>query len=485
MLGSYPHRFRLAIFPLAPILWALTCQGMLPARTQAADAIKPIEGVWQGTLQVGSMELRLLFRLATDDDGKLTASMDSPDQGAKGIPVDDATLDGDAVTIKVDRIRGMFEGKLSAGGREIKGNWKQPGAKLPLDLTRLEKEPADSSRPQEPKKPYPYDEEEVTYQGGAEGKIKLAATLTLPKSNKPSSAVVLITGSGPQDRNETVAGHKPFLVLADFLTRHGIAVLRADDRGVGGSTGDTLTTTTDDACADVLAGVAYLKTRKEIDPRRIGLIGHSEGGITAPLAATRSSEVAFVVMLAGTGVTGEEIVYRQTELIASAAGTSPSEIADGLATNRQIFKIIKESTDAESIKAEVLDILAKTAETAGATADARQALADAEAALVLSPWFRFFLTHDPQPALRALRCPVLVLNGEKDMQVDPKQNLPPIEAALKKGGNTDYTITELAGLNHLFQHCQTGSPSEYSKIEETFSPEALELISNWIRARTK
>lgn len=461
---------------------------LIAATAQAADepppAAKSIDGIWQGVLKIGDVELRIVVRIAKDDQGQLKATMDSPDQGAKGIVVDSAMLEGDDVRLQVKLIQGAFAGKLDGGGQKITGRWKQPGTELPLELKRLDKEPV-VNRPQEPKPPYPYSEIEVTYEN-AVGNNKLAGTLTLPKSDKPVAAALLISGSGAQDRDESLLGHKPFLVLADYLTRRGIAVLRVDDRGVGGSTGDAMAATTEVMAGDALAGVAFLKTRREINPRQIGLIGHSEGGIIAPLAASRSADVAFVVMMAGTGVTGEEILYRQGELIAATLGADPVEIKAGEDANRKVFQIIKTQTDpakaAEQVRA-VLNPIA--AEKSSASPETSKAAVDLQTKMVCSPWFRFFLTYDPRSALRKVRCPLLAINGEKDLQVDPRQNLPAIEGALKEGGNRDYTIKEFAGLNHLFQHCDSGAPGEYGKIEETFAPEALELIADWIGQRTK
>ncbi len=468
---------RSALAPLvlaASMLFALFASA---ADEPAAQTAHSIDGIWQGKLKAGAVDLRLLFRIAKDEQGQLKASMDSPDQGAKGIPVDAATLSGDDVKIEIKRIKGTYEGKLSADGRGIKGEWKQPGAALALELARLDKEP-NLSRPQDPKKPYPYTELEVAYKNAA-ADVKLAGTLTLSKSDAPNSdapvpAVLLITGSGAQDRDESLLGHKPFLVLADYLTRHGVAVLRVDDRGVGGSTGDPVASTTDDLTGDVLAGVEFLKGRKEIDPRRIGLIGHSEGGMIAPLAATRSADVAFIVMLAGTGVTGEEILYRQGDLIATAMGAGLDAVAANKTLQQQLFKIVKEEPDVAKAKQQVLEAVEAAAGAAaaasGTSKEAIRAQAEGQVAMVFSPWFRYFLTYDPAIALRKVRCPVLAINGEKDLQVDPKQNLPPIEAALKEAGNANVTIKELPGLNHLFQHCKTGAPSEYGAIEETFAP---------------
>jgi pimeloyl-ACP methyl ester carboxylesterase len=469
----------------------LACLWLAGTDLHAADDVPPtnapsIVGLWQGVLKVGGVELRLLLRFSKDGENGLKASLDSPDQGAKGIAADTASFEKDAIKVEIERIRGVFEGTLAKDGANIKGTWKQAGAAYPLDLTRIDKEP-ELSRPQEPKKPYPYFEEEVTYENSG-AKIKFAGTLTLPKSEQPVPAVLLITGSGAQDRDESLLGHKPFLVLADYLTRRGIAVLRVDDRGVGGTTGSVSSSTTDDFAGDALAGVAYLKGRKEVNPRQIGLAGHSEGGLIAPLAASRSNDVAFIVMLAGTGVSGEEILYLQAAQIAKAQGAGAEALAAARAGQERMYKIIREEPDLVKLEDALKKIVVEQiAQAAAASPEAKAALegqADAQVKAILSPWYRFFLTYDPAPALRKLRCPVLAINGEKDLQVDPKQNLPPIEKALQEGGNPDSTVKELAGLNHLFQHCQTGSPAEYGKIEETFSPEALQLIGDWIVERT-
>ena len=292
---------------------------------------------------VGAVELRIVFHFAKDKNGKLVATFDSPDQGAKGIGTDSVTRDGDSVKVESKKLLATFDGTLNADGSRIAGQWKQAGQIIPIELTRFDKEPEDR-RPQDPKKPYPYQEEEVSYTNQNAG-VKLAATLTLPASPRPAPAVVLITGSGAQDRDESLLGHKPFLVLADYLTRQGIAVLRADDRGIGGSTGNTIMATTEDLAGDVAAAVAYLKTRSEIDPRRIGLIGHSEGGIIAPIVASRGDDVAFIVLLAGTGVNGEQIIERQRVLIAKADGIDQKTLDESQAVQARIYEIAKTEPD--------------------------------------------------------------------------------------------------------------------------------------------
>ena len=325
-------------------------------------------------------------------------------------------------------------------------------------------------RPQVPAKPYPYREEQVTYENSAAA-VKLAATFTIPSGKGPFPAVVLITGSGPQDRDESVAGHRPFLVLSDYLTRHGIAVLRADDRGIGKSTGNFQTATTADFAADAEAGVAYLNTRSEADPHRIGLVGHSEGGIIAPMLAARNPNVAFIVMMAGPGVPGDEIVEMQTLLIAEANGALLKVAEKQAAQQREIDEIIKAGSDEA--------VIGKNLRRRAAEGNL-DPVVEGRINIMNSPWFRYSLKYDPAVALRKVKCPVLAIYGEKDLQVSPKQNLPIIRRALEESGNKNFEVDELPGLNHLFQTAETGAPREYEEIEETMSPLALEKIANWI-----
>jgi pimeloyl-ACP methyl ester carboxylesterase len=304
----------------------------------------------------------------------------------------------------------------------------------------------------------------------------------------PFPCAILITGSGQQDRDETLLGHKPFLVIADYLTRRGIAVLRVDDRGVGGSTGlSTLATATSaDFATDVSAGLTFLKTRPEIDPKRIGLIGHSEGGLIAPLvAAARPNDVVFVVLLAGPGVPGDKILSEQSALIAAALGAPAAQVEASKPVNARLFAVIKAEADPAERKKKLDAVIAETAAQAPeGLRDKAKADLTARLAPLSTPWFHYFFAHDPAPTLSQVRCPVLALNGSKDLQVPPKQSLPAIEAALKGGGNKDYTLKELPGLNHLFQTAKTGSPAEYADIEETFSPDALKAMGDWVVAHT-
>ena len=442
-----------------------------------------LEGAWEGTLDVGAAKLRLVLKVSKAADGMLTAKADSPDQGASDLAVDVISLKENAVHFEMKRLLAAFDGTLNKEGSEIAGQFTQGGASFPLTLKRVTK-PTALNRPQEPKPPFPYDAEEVSYENKRDG-VKLAGTLTLPRGKTSFPAVILITGSGPQNRNEELMGHKPFLVLADYLTRQGIAVLRVDDRGVGGSTGSVPNSTSENFAADVMAGIEFLKSRKGINSKQIGLIGHSEGGIVAPLVAAQSNDVAFIVMLAGPGLPGEEILYLQGALILKAGGASAEVLDRQRKTQELIFSVLKQEKDntvaAQKLRAEFDKQMSNVSEAE--KTQAKQTL-EAQLKQVLSPWFRYFLTYDPRPTLGKVKCPVLALNGENDLQVPVIENTREIEATLKAAGNKDITIVRLPKLNHLFQTSETGAPSEYLKIEETFAPAALKIIGDWILKRT-
>ncbi len=464
----------------------------------AAAQQSRLAGTWLGRLSAGGTTLRVVFNVSVDSAGALKATMDSPDQGASGLPVASVSLTGDTVKFNVTIAAGSYVGTVAADGKTIDGTWTQSGTTFPLPLEKQAGPVKAPERSQEPKPPYPYDSEDVTFANAQAPGVTLAGTLTIPRGDGPFPAVVLVTGSGPQNRNEELLTHKPFLVLSDYLTRHGIAVLRYDDRGVAKSTGNFATATSADLATDALAAVEFLKTRSRIDPARIGIAGHSEGGIIAPMVAAESDDVAFIVLLAGTGLNGEQILLLQTALISRAGGV-PQEYIDSNATlQRNIFDVVKTIADTATTR-EVL--LARTrisalirkqidempparrTELGLDAAGAIDAAIRTQTAQATSPWMRFFLTYEPATALRKVRVPVLALNGSKDLQVPPKENLAAIEKALREGGDKDITVKELPGLNHLFQTAGTGSPDEYAKIEETMSPLALQTIADWINKR--
>lgn len=445
-----------------------------PSPVGAQDAAT-MAGAWAGTLDTGGAgNLRIVFHLAPGDAGSLDATMDSPDQGAFGIAAGPVTLEGGSIRIEVPVVAGHYEGAIDAGGRRIDGTWNQGGATLPLVL-----EPSEDSaplRPQEPQEPFPYEATDVGFESVAPD-VRLAGTLTVPSGSGPHPAVVLVSGSGPQDRDETVFGHRPFLVLADYLTHNGIAVLRFDDRGVGESTGNIATATTPDFADDAEGAVRYLATLPEIDPEKIGVIGHSEGAIVAPIVANRSDDVAFVVLLASTGVNGEELLVMQLIAINRAMGVSEEITQQRSALQRQLLATLADSPDDSTAAGEARHILADAGVTGAA--------ADGQVAALLTPWMRYFLVYDPLPALRELEVPVLAMWGAKDMQVPPVGNREPVERALSEGGNPDVTTTVIPELNHLFQSSESGAPTEYATIEETMSPLALQMIVDWIEARVR
>lgn len=446
-------------------------RGALPVKAAAKPATpSDIDGNWLGTLDTGMGKLRLALHITNTDQG-LTATMDSLDQGANGMPVTSMTRNGSSLKFAMKAIDGAYDGTISADLASFSGTWTQLGKTWPLTFTKI-KDAAEleRKRPQNPVRPYPYKEMEVTYKN-PKADIDLAATLTIPEGKGPFPAVLLMAGSGPHDRDETLMGHKPFLVLADYLTRKGIVVLRADKRGCGKSGGNYSQAVMADFASDGDAGVAYLKTRPEVDPKHIGLIGHSEGGVEAPMVAIHNPDVAFVVMMAGTGVKGDQILAAQQKLIEASMGKTPAEIEKDAVRQRAVFAILEKDEDDAAREKELRAALA------GSVPDAQIGM---QVRVINSPWFRDFVTYDPAPTLTKLLCPVLAINGEKDLQVPPDQNLPAIRKALETAGNKNFEVVEMPGLNHLFQDAKTGAIAEYSEIEETMSPVVLEKISSWI-----
>ncbi len=344
-----------------------------------------------------------------------------------------------------------------------------------------------TKRPQEPALPYLYDEHEVSFTNTADG-VTLSGTLTLPRSQGPFPTVILLHGSAPLDRNHPICGHKTFLVLADYLTRQDIAVLRYDKRGAGRSAGNYDTSTIQDFAGDAIAGVEYLKTRKEIDSSKIGLIGCSEGGMTAPLAASKSKDIAFIVLMAGPGVNGEDLMDVQLPLLQRADGVDEETIAESRKLLKQMFATMKEHGDRELAAKRLREVLTKKLEalppSQRKTFEAYCGTIDDQIKMFNSVSFRYYLTYEPAHALKQVKIPVLALGGAHDLQVCSRQNLPIIEKVLSEAGHKDYTIMELPKLNHLLQTCQTGSVKEFAAIEETIAPSALHIMSSWILERT-
>lgn len=427
------------------------------------------EGDWHGALAIGERTLRLEVSLTRGPDGALAGRLVSLDQLSPPLPVAEARVVDGTLSFTVPAVQGRYSGTWDAAKGGWSGVWLQ-GMPLALVLTPGKYPPP--GRPQEPKPPFPYEALPVSFDGGAPG-VKLAGTLTVPPGAGPFPAVVLITGSGPQDRDETLLGHKPFLLLADTLTRRGIAVLRYDDRGTAQSTGAFATAVGRDFADDAAAAAAWLRTRPKIDPARVGLLGHSEGGLIAPQVAGRDPRVAFVVLLAGPGVPGVEIMKVQRRAVLKAMGLPPAQVETASASGDTLDAAMLAAATPDVAKVEARRILT----AAGAPAEA----VEAQVGMVASPWYRDFLAHDPRPALKALKVPVLAVNGGVDVQVVASQNLPALRAVL--AGNPAAEVVELPGLNHLFQTSATGDAGEYGRLEETMSPKALTLVADWIARR--
>ena len=481
---------RLRIMFIAAVLWCAICpvttraapSATGPAATRFVHPAGPT-GDWLGTLQAGGMKLRIVFHLTPAANGTISGTLDSIDQGVKGIALSKVTVSGKTVRLECPSIAGVFAGKLSDGDEKMEGTWQQGGASMPLVLKRTNEIPV-VVRPQDPKPPLPYKSEDVSYEDQKAG-VTLAGTLTIPRGSGPFAAVILVAGSGPNNRNEEVFNHRPFLVLADALTRRGIAVLRYDKRGIGKSTGDFSKATLRDFADDARAGIRYLQSRSDINRHRIGLLGHSEGGATVPLVAAGSPDVSFVVLLAAPGVPLDQLLAVQQSAILKAIGADQATLTAAHDAQQKMFQVVRTEKDDDAAMKQLVPLGEQS--IAHLPEPVRKTLAasgQAQLRMLLSPWFRQLLEIDPADALSKLRCPVLAIDGEKDLQVDAKQNLPAIEAALKSAPTRDVTIRPLPGLNHLFQPAETGSPTEYGTIETTISPDALKLIGDWIVAHT-
>jgi len=442
-----------------------------------------VEGSWLGTLDVGAMQLRLVFNISCPGDSLLEATLDSPDQGASDIPMGVVSLVADSIRIDAPMLRAYYKGKILSE-TDIHGEWNQAGRSFVLNLEKQAEKFA-LLRPQEPKPPYPYVEEEVYFENEKQG-FSLAGTFTYPSEGGPFPAVVLISGSGSQNRDEEIFGHKPFKVLADHLTRNGIAVLRYDDRGVGSSGGIIAGSTSEDNAGDARSAVDYLLKRVEVNPSRLGLVGHSEGGMISFMLASEYEDIEFIIALAGPGVPGKTILLEQSEIINRLSGVGDSILLDNRIVMGKTYDLMIDNESYADWQRNMLDFTADYYAGKGADQYSQQEIEQIQQNLLGSipaqayAWMRYFVMFDPSIYLSSIRCPVLALNGEKDCQVIAEQNILPIGEILRSSGNQAVTTIVLQGLNHLFQNCETGLPSEYGVIEETFDPNTLNIISDWI-----
>ena len=458
-------KFKTSFLLLIAIPLLLACSGQ--------KQTGKVTGIWQGRLQFPGFESRIAFQIVKSAHGQLTAVMLKPDENDDQIPVTRIKIENESIHFEIDSLKMTFDGKMDTPGQTIAGQWRQGQLAQPLTLRRVDKieKPA---RPQTPRPPFPYHIKEVSFVNKA-GRAVLAGTLTWPEQGTAFPALILISGGGKHDRDYTIARHKPFLVIADYLSRRGIAVLRFDERGADGSTGDRSQATIEDIALDVLAGVDLLKTNQYFKVSRIGLLGHSEGGMIAELAAAKSKDVAFIITLGTPGLPGYEYQLQFEETSSRALGMNERRIKARLGFQKQVFDILLNEPDT-AVARQKLDRLLSFIRPP-LPAEKKKASLNR----FLSPWFRYNLDYDPAAVLQKLNCPVLAIFGEKDLHVPPARNADAVKAALQAGGNPDYSVLVLPDLNHFFQTNKEGIVFNYGKIEETISPEVLELIENWVK----
>lgn len=432
---------------------------------------------WGGQLDLSKdKSITIVFRLWLENNS-VKASMDSPNQGVKDIPADSVVIKANTVYISIDSFKISYKGTFNEKDTSIFGTFSQGNFNQDILL-----KPYKVNRPQEPKKPYPYKEIEVTVPNGS---IILSATLTLPEGKGPYPAVVLISGSGPQDRNEELFYHKPFMVIADYLTRNGFAVLRFDDRGTAKSTGDYKTAAINEFASDAYAAFTFLKNYPGVNPAKVGLIGHSEGGMIAPLLASQHPEIAFIILMAGPGIRGDQLLLLQSELIYKNAKVPANALKTDQETKKKAFAVILSESDTAKIRTKIKKIYSKVDESDLLQLGMKKSQIDLVVKQYTTPELLSIIRFDPCPVLKKVKCPVLALDGDKDMQVPSKQNLKAVQTCLAEGGNTNVTIKELWYLNHLFQSATTGAISEYYEIEETVSPVALDAMGEWLSGIVK
>jgi len=450
------------------IFLTLTFSVLVSISAFSQDTVLPqdsLNGLWLGTMKVSEqMSLQLAFEITPGEEGNYSAKMNVIEQKAFDIPMDECLVNGDSIHIRFNAAGINYNGFFSKEAYRILGTYAQGGAEFPLDLSRVDQLPLEVERPQTPVRPFPYEEAEISFEN-KEADITLAGTLTKPSDVKDLPGVVLIAGSGKNDRDETSMGH--FLLLSDYLTRNGYAVLRYDKRGVGESGGEYGLATTFDFASDAFAALEFLKADPDTDPESVGLIGHSEGALIAPMLASEYKDsIAFIVMMGGLGIPGTDLLLIQSAKMARISGVPEEEIVSITEKNQKLYQIASSELD------DSLMVL-----------KCREAVPDLEENtlnMLKLPWFRTFLALDPQAYLSQVVCPALAITGEKDVQCPPEENLAAIESSLKKAGNKHYETKVMPGLNHLFQTAESGSPYEYEQIPEIISPDALEFIVAWL-----
>jgi uncharacterized protein len=448
-------------------------------------------GNWLGKLNVGP-GIRIVFHITQNGDKIFTATMDSPDQGVTGMQVNSTTIKGDSIFMDMATIKGKYTGKLT-NAETISGVLQQGPASIPLDMKKTDNI-STLNRPQTPKPPFNYKTEDITYTN-ADKSITYGATITIPNGNGPFPAVLLITGSGPQNRDEEIFEHKPFAVIADELTNDGYVVLRVDDRGVGKTTGDASNATTDDFVQDALVSFNYLLHRAEVNPKKAGVLGHSEGGLIAEIMAGTRKDVAFAILVAAPGAPIIDLMAEQNEQVLLQSGMSKEMVDKYLVLYKSICGATSIPGDKDEAKKRIAAAVknwrantdaATVAATTGITNDeTEQKAINASETEFTRPWIRKFLSYNPESYIRNISCKVLAINGSRDIQVVATTNLNGIRAALKKSKSKSYEVKELQGLNHLLQTCHNCTVQEYKELEETIAPLALQTIKDWLNKEIK
>ena len=444
------------------------CNIVLLLLFAVGSSFAQIEGYWKGKIDLGGQQMEMAFDIASTGNG-YSATLDVPAQGAFDLPVDETLFLDNRLEMTMSAMDASYSGTLK--DNHVEGEFTQHGMTFPLNLEKGEKESQQMVRPQDPQPPFNYRVEEVTFRNEKEG-FDLTGTLTIPEGDGPFPGMVLVSGSGQQNRDEELMNHRPFWVIADYMARHGIAVLRYDDRGIGGSGGEVYNATSMDFSYDAEAAFDFLRNQKLIDASEVGILGHSEGGTINFMVAARRPEVAFLVSLAGPAVNGIEVLKEQQAAILRASDMTEEAIQFSSNANAQLFDIVEASSNRE----EADSLLRQLVQGWGYNEE----LTEQTVGQLASPWMYYFLKYDPTEAIVKTDCPALLLNGSKDLQVIASQNLPVYEKIIAEHGKTNLTVREMTDLNHLFQHCETGSPNEYFTIDETISPEVLEVIAGFV-----
>lgn len=427
------------------------------------------QGSWRGSLAIQGASLPLIFHLRQDDAGNWAGDMASPAQSATRVALNKVEVRGDSLLLEQKQLGLSFKGQIGSDGK-LRGQFSQRSLHVNMEFEKFVDRPR--LRPQLPKPPYNYDTLKVSFVNDMDA-VRLAGTLSFPKGVGKRPAVILVTGSGPQDRDETIEGHQPFKVIADYLTKQGVVVLRYDERGVGQSTGNYTNSTIGDFSKDVIAGVSFLRKQKQVDPKHVGIIGHSEGGLIAQIiAGQRAADVNFIALLAPPTIAIDSLMTLQAYAVAKSQGMAEKELQQARAINRRNFAAVKSRMSNEQAYARLLENMKVV------IPNPSQSQRD-EFRMMVLPSYRYFMRIDPVPFIRKINIPVFAAFGTKDVQVPFAPNLESLTDNLPK--NTKNVLKAYDGVNHLFQHAKTGSVSEYADIEETFAPQVMEDLAGWIK----